>query len=259
MFLLSLSPLLSSLFVSYANRAASHRSASSTPSHESEEWKAFQSTVTVFREENERLQSENREMVLKLEAAEASNEGFRSHISSLRQVNAAQQSEVNSLRKELVETKDLYERVMKDWNGEKAAYQTRISGIQTEVVELKQSVAEKQGKILSLERQLPSLPSDNPPIRPIRQTPPQVRPGNSLTSSEASATPRLRTLSLEGGEEVPGLSSAPIHTREVDVPTPPPGLNEKVKPQPPPSKPQPQPHQQKLSRGGWLKALNDSF
>lgn len=129
MFLLSLSPLLSSLFVSYANRAASHESTSSTPL-ESEEWKILQNSITTLREENEKLQSENREIFQKLEAAQASQEGSRSHISSLGQVNAAQQNEISSLRKELVESKDLYERVMKDCNAEKAAYQTRISGIE---------------------------------------------------------------------------------------------------------------------------------
>src|ERR1700759_2409135 len=113
MFLLSLSPLLSSLFVSYANRATSLESASSTPPAESEEWKTLQNSVTTLREENEKLQSENREMLLKLEAAQASQDGLRSHISSLREVNASQQYEANSLRKELIETKDLYERVMK--------------------------------------------------------------------------------------------------------------------------------------------------
>jgi chromosome segregation ATPase len=133
MFLLSLSPLLSSLFVSYANRAASHESASSTsaPSPENEEWKKkLQNIVAALREENGKLRSENREVSLKLETEQASQEGFRSHISSLEQVNAAQQNENKSLRKELVEARDLYEQVMKGWNAEKAAYQTRISGVE---------------------------------------------------------------------------------------------------------------------------------
>ena len=131
MFLLSLSPLLSSLFVSYASRAASHESASSAPAYspENDEWKKkLHDSVSALREENRRLQSENREVVLKLEAVQASQEGSLSHISSLEQVNAAQQNEINSLRKELVEAKDSYEQVMKGWNVEKTAYLTRISG-----------------------------------------------------------------------------------------------------------------------------------
>ena len=131
MFLLSLSPLLSSLFVSYASRAASHEPASSAPAHspENEEWKKkLQDSVATLREENERLQSENREIVLKLEEVQTSQEGSRSHISSLEQINAARLNEISSLRKELVEAKDSYEQVMKGWNGEKAGYLTRISG-----------------------------------------------------------------------------------------------------------------------------------
>ena len=46
MTLLSLSPLLSTLFLSYANRAAALESASATPSPESEEWKELQATVS---------------------------------------------------------------------------------------------------------------------------------------------------------------------------------------------------------------------
>lgn len=130
MFLLSLSPLLSSLFVSYANRTTSLRSASSTLSLESDKWKTFQKSITALREENEKLRSENRDIVLKLEAAQASQHGFRLHISSLEQVKAARQSEIDYLRKELVESKDLYERVIRDCNAEKAAHQTRSSGIE---------------------------------------------------------------------------------------------------------------------------------
>ena len=129
MFLLSLSPLLSSLFVTYANRAASLESTSASSS-ENGGWKMLRDSITALREENEKLQTENREMVSKLEVAQASQEGLRSHISSLGEINAAHQNEVNSLQKELVESKDLYERVMKDWNVEKTAYQTRISDIE---------------------------------------------------------------------------------------------------------------------------------
>ena len=130
MSLLSLSPLLSSLFLSYANRAASFGSSFPIPSPESEEWKTIHDNIKTLREEDSRLKSENREIILKLDAAEASREGFCSHISSLEEINAAQRVENNSLRKGFVESKDLYERAMKDWNAEKAAYQARISSLE---------------------------------------------------------------------------------------------------------------------------------
>ncbi|KAF9642245.1 hypothetical protein BDM02DRAFT_3273540, partial [Thelephora ganbajun] len=89
--LLSLSPLLSSLFISYADRAVTLQSASVTPSPESMEWKALQSNIAALREENEKLKSENRELAVKLATAEASQEAFRSQVSSLKEVNATQQ------------------------------------------------------------------------------------------------------------------------------------------------------------------------
>ena len=119
--LLSLSPLLSSLFISYANRAAS-----STPSPESEEWNALQTTITALQEENEKLKSDNLEVTEKLEVAAASREAFRSQVSSLREVNVTQQDDIESLRAELAEAEDKHDRFVVDSDAERAALQIQV-------------------------------------------------------------------------------------------------------------------------------------
>lgn len=124
MSLLSLSPLLSSLFISYANKAAAHDSACTAPTPESEEWKALQNSINTLRWENEKLQSENRELLLKLEAAGGPQ------ISRLKESNTTQQDEIESLRKELVEAKDLYDRLAADSGTEKATHKIRISDLE---------------------------------------------------------------------------------------------------------------------------------
>jgi len=126
MSLLSLSPLLSSLFISYASRAAALESTSATPSLESEEWKALQTTITILQEENDKLKSTNREMMGKLAAAEASQEAFRSQVSSLKEVYTAQQDDIKSLQEELVEARGRYDRLVVDSNAEKAALQIQV-------------------------------------------------------------------------------------------------------------------------------------
>ena len=126
MTLLSMSPLLSSLFVSYANRAATLESASSTPSPDIEERKALQATIDALREENEGLKSENLEVMGKLEAAIASQEAFRSQVSSLKEVNTTQQDDIKSLRVELVEAKGQCDRLIVDSNAERAALQIQV-------------------------------------------------------------------------------------------------------------------------------------
>lgn len=126
MSLLSLSPLLSSLFVSYANRVAALESASATPSPESEEWKALQTTVTALREENEKLRLEAREIAEKLEVAGASQEAFRSQIASLKEVNTTQQDDIKFVRAELSEAKDKYNRLKVDSDTEKAALEAQV-------------------------------------------------------------------------------------------------------------------------------------
>jgi FtsZ-binding cell division protein ZapB len=126
MSLLSMSPLLSSLFISYATRAAALESASTTPSPESEEREALQDTIAVLREENEKLKSKTREMTGKLEAAEDSQEAFRPQVSSLKEVNATQQDDIKALRAELVGIKNKPDRSIVDSNVERAALQVRV-------------------------------------------------------------------------------------------------------------------------------------
>ena len=111
--LLSSSPLLTSLFVSYANQAAALESASATPSPGSEEWKGLQNTIVPLQKEIGKLESENLEVTEGLEAAEASREAFRSQVSSLKEVNATQENDIESLRAELVEAKERYDRLCK--------------------------------------------------------------------------------------------------------------------------------------------------
>ena len=122
MSLLSLSPFLSSLFVSYANRAAALESASNTPSTDNEEWKALQDTITALQEENEKLKSETREMAGKLEGTEA----LRSEVSSLKEANMTQEEEIKALRAELSEAKDKSDRLVADSGAEKAALKAQI-------------------------------------------------------------------------------------------------------------------------------------
>lgn len=123
--LLSSSPLLASLFVSYANQAAAL--GSDTPSTESEEWKVLEDTISRLQEEVDKLKPENAEMKGKLEAAAASQEAFRSQISALKDVNATQQDDIKSLREELLEAKSKYDRLLVDSNAEKAALEARVS------------------------------------------------------------------------------------------------------------------------------------
>jgi len=127
--LLSLSPLLSSLFISYAKRAAALEALSATPSPESE-WKAVQDTIVALQEENAKLKSEKREVVGKLAGAEASQEAFRSQVSSLSEVNATQHDDMESLRTQLSEAKDKYDRLMADSNTKMAAVGAQISALE---------------------------------------------------------------------------------------------------------------------------------
>jgi len=120
--LLSSSPLLAGLFVSYANQATAPEPASATPSPESEEWKVLQNAIVTLREEIEKLKSENLELVKELGSAKA----FRSQVSSFEVVNTTQQDDIKSLRAELVEAKDKHDQLMADSNAEKAALQIRV-------------------------------------------------------------------------------------------------------------------------------------
>jgi FtsZ-binding cell division protein ZapB len=124
--LLFLSPLLSSLFVSYANRAAALESASPIPSPESEEWKALQTAIATLQEEHEKLKSGNREMAEKLETAETSGEAFRYRFMSLREDHEIQQDGFRMLAAQCAEGKDGYERLVAESSAEKAALLAQI-------------------------------------------------------------------------------------------------------------------------------------
>ena len=124
MALLSSSPLLASLFVSYANQAEALESF--TPSTESEEWKALENTITGLEEVVDKLRPENLEMAEKLEAASASQEAFRSQISALKEVNTDQQNDIKSLREELLEAKRKYDQLLVSSNAEQASLQARV-------------------------------------------------------------------------------------------------------------------------------------
>ena len=126
--LLSSSPLLASLFVSYANQAAALDC--DTPSTESEEWKALEETISRLQEEVDKLKPENAEMRRKLTVAAASQEAFRSQISALKAVNTTQQDDIKSLREELLEAKSKYDRLLADSNSERATLQAHVVEIQ---------------------------------------------------------------------------------------------------------------------------------
>ena len=126
--LLSSSPLLASLFVSYANKAATLEC--TTPSTETEEWKALEKMISAQQEEIDRLKPENAKMTESLEAATASLEAFRSQVASLKEVNVAQEQEINSLRTELLESKDQHTRLVEDSDAEKDALRSTISDLE---------------------------------------------------------------------------------------------------------------------------------
>lgn len=130
MSLLSLSPLLSSLFISYATRASAVGSTTTTPPSESDEWKSLQDTIAALQEENEKLKSETHEMAARLEAAEASQEEFRSQVSSLKEVKTTQEEDTRSLRAQVSEAQHKYDRLVEDSNAEKTALKVQISELQ---------------------------------------------------------------------------------------------------------------------------------
>ena len=122
--LLSSSPLLASLFVSYANQAAALEPPS--PSTESEKWKALETTISRLQEEVDKLKPENLEMTERLAAAASSLEAFRSQVTSLKEVNVAQQRDIGSLRAELLESKDRYNRLVENSSAERVALQSTV-------------------------------------------------------------------------------------------------------------------------------------
>ena len=112
--LLSLSPSLATLLLSYSNRV------------EIQNRRAFSEAIIQLLEENQRLKSEAPEMVQRLRATEASQKTVRSQLSSLREAGATHQNAIDSLREELVEVEDKYDRFMADSNAEKAALHLQV-------------------------------------------------------------------------------------------------------------------------------------
>lgn len=123
--LLSLSPFLSSLFISFAGRATALEPVPATPP-ESEELKALQAAVTTLRVRNEKRGSGVRGTVGRSELAEASQEAFHFQIASLKETNRTQQDDINSMRAELSEAKEKYDQLMVDSNAEKAVLQAQV-------------------------------------------------------------------------------------------------------------------------------------
>jgi len=92
------------------------------------EWKAVQTATTTLQEEVEKLKMQNLEMIERLKAAAASQDTLRSQVSSLEEVNATQRDDIKSLRAELIEAKDRYDRLLTDSNGERAALRAQVFG-----------------------------------------------------------------------------------------------------------------------------------
>lgn len=65
-----------------------------------------------------------------MKGAEASQEAFRSQVSSLKEVNTSQQDDIKSLRDELAEAKEKYDRLVVDSNTEKAILQEQVTALE---------------------------------------------------------------------------------------------------------------------------------
>ena len=102
--ILSSSPLVASLSASYA--------------------------YSTLQGEIDELRSENLKMRMDLKAAAASLGAFRSQVVSLEKVNVAQQWEINSLREELLESKDKHSRLVEDSRVERDALRSTIFGLE---------------------------------------------------------------------------------------------------------------------------------
>ena len=128
MALLSSSPLLASLFISYANQATALESP--TPSVESEEWKALENTISKLQEEINKLKPENLEVTEKLVVAAKSLDAFSSQVTSLKEVNATQRNHIDSLESELSESKEKYDRLVESSNSERETLRSAVSNLE---------------------------------------------------------------------------------------------------------------------------------
>ena len=126
--LLSSSPLLASLFVSYANQAAAFET--TTPSTETEEWKALEKMISTLQEELDKLKPENLKMTESLETATASLEAFRSQVASLKETNAQQKQVIDSLRADLFESRLEYTLLVEDSSAERDTLRSTISDLE---------------------------------------------------------------------------------------------------------------------------------
>ena len=126
--LLSSSPLLASLFVSYAHQAAALESF--TPSRENEERKALENTISRLQEEIDKLKPENLETEERLAVTAASMEAFRSQVTSLKEVNVAQQHDIDSLRAEVSESQDEYNLLVENSHAERNTLQSIVSDLE---------------------------------------------------------------------------------------------------------------------------------
>ena len=124
--LLSLSPLFSSLFISYANRTAALELATSTPSHERKDRKTLQATVAALREKNDELESENHDMAGKSEAAAGSQEAFRTLVAALKEDVEDRQNGLRTLKEQYAEGNGRYSRLVIESAAEKAVFQAQV-------------------------------------------------------------------------------------------------------------------------------------
>lgn len=198
--LLSLSPLLASLFVTYASRAGARGPSSSMISADSEEWKHLQGSIALLREENETLKSEAREMIRKLEISEASQEMLRSQVSSLNETNSAYQKDIGSLRAELIEARGMQDRVVAHSEAEKTSLKVKISDLEIQRGQLRDTAVKQQIRISRLGRPIidGTLPlrlsnthsfradSDSTPSPPLQDSP--IIPIHSSLPSASSST-----------------------------------------------------------------------
>ena len=97
--------MLSNLPISYADKVTTLESAFAVLSPGSEGREMLQNNAISLRDEDEKLNSEISEMVRRLESAGASQEEFRSRISSPKGADMTRQDEIKPLRKEPVEVK----------------------------------------------------------------------------------------------------------------------------------------------------------
>ena len=69
-------------------------------------------------------------MVRKLEMTEASQEMLRSQVSSLSESNTTHREDIESLRAELMEVKENYNRAVTDSEAEKSALRVKVSDLE---------------------------------------------------------------------------------------------------------------------------------